>query len=343
MRPAARGRAALGGRTGRPASRLAGGGSVRAARNHGGQRPAAPPRSRACRTGLRLPLRPVYGDILRLRVPAAPAAAADGHRAGHGPRGTGVHRPPAGRHGGDRRHPARGRTVRHPGDAPCPPAASTSCCATPSSWCPPSPNWSCWKPPPGPGPARRTTPRCWARVARPADGGDVPGLIIATGFFRHGVLLTPAAAAICRELMDGARRTRAGPAFRPERCFPASPGHVRGQPTQRKQHEHHTQRNGAARRRRRLRHHTGQPGHRPEHSAPTARPPTGGNSASPWPATPKWCRAASGTPRRSPTATTSNSSRQSREDDRHDEHDSWHGTQAAASTARRQTRSSSTA
>ena len=38
------------------------------------------------------------------------------------------------------------------------------------------------------------------------DGGPsatVPGLIIATGFFRHGVLLTPAAAAICTELLDG--------------------------------------------------------------------------------------------------------------------------------------------
>jgi len=38
---------------------------------------------------------------------------------------------------------------------------------------------------------------------RSAGGGHVPGLVIATGFFRHGVLLTPAAAAICRELLDG--------------------------------------------------------------------------------------------------------------------------------------------
>lgn len=38
---------------------------------------------------------------------------------------------------------------------------------------------------------------------RAAGGGHVPGLVIATGFFRHGVLLTPAAAAICRELLDG--------------------------------------------------------------------------------------------------------------------------------------------
>jgi glycine oxidase len=53
------------------------------------------------------------------------------------------------------------------------------------------------------------------RVAHP-DGGDVPGLIIATGFFRHGVLLTPAAAAVCRQLMDGTPDPRwAG--FRPDR------------------------------------------------------------------------------------------------------------------------------
>ncbi len=32
---------------------------------------------------------------------------------------------------------------------------------------------------------------------------QVAGLIVATGFFRHGVLLTPAAAAICRDLVDG--------------------------------------------------------------------------------------------------------------------------------------------
>ncbi|MFJ5698225.1 FAD-dependent oxidoreductase [Arthrobacter sp. NPDC093139] len=55
-----------------------------------------------------------------------------------------------------------------------------------------------------------------------ASGGDqgpdavVPGLIIATGFFRHGVLLTPAAAVICRELMDGVEDSR-WKAFRPGR------------------------------------------------------------------------------------------------------------------------------
>ncbi len=32
---------------------------------------------------------------------------------------------------------------------------------------------------------------------------DIPGLVIATGFFRHGVLLTPIAAQICLDILDG--------------------------------------------------------------------------------------------------------------------------------------------
>jgi len=56
--------------------------------------------------------------------------------------------------------------------------------------------------------------------AAPGSAGDkaghVPGLIIATGFFRHGVLLTPAAAAICAGLLDGHADPRWAP-FSPER------------------------------------------------------------------------------------------------------------------------------
>ncbi|GGH93597.1 FAD-dependent oxidoreductase [Arthrobacter liuii] len=48
------------------------------------------------------------------------------------------------------------------------------------------------------------------------EAGHVPGLIIATGFFRHGVLLTPAAAAICTALLDGKADPRWAP-FSPER------------------------------------------------------------------------------------------------------------------------------
>lgn len=50
---------------------------------------------------------------------------------------------------------------------------------------------------------------CRARPGTPDNSpllGEVPGvegLIIATGFFRHGVLLTPAAAAVCVDLLEG--------------------------------------------------------------------------------------------------------------------------------------------
>ncbi len=48
------------------------------------------------------------------------------------------------------------------------------------------------------------------------DAGDIQGLIISTGFFRHGVLLAPVAARICRELADGAVDPRWA-AFHPDR------------------------------------------------------------------------------------------------------------------------------
>ncbi|WP_083266641.1 FAD-dependent oxidoreductase [Arthrobacter sp. U41] len=54
------------------------------------------------------------------------------------------------------------------------------------------------------------------RVAVPGQTGDVAGLIIATGFFRHGILLTPAAAEICRQLLDGVADPRWA-RFRPDR------------------------------------------------------------------------------------------------------------------------------
>ncbi|MGN6403999.1 glycine oxidase ThiO [Sinomonas sp.] len=63
------------------------------------------------------------------------------------------------------------------------------------------------------------------RVSAP-EGGDVDGLIVATGFFRHGVLLTPAAAHVCREILEGGDGG-AWKAFRPDRL--AGLGH--GRPT----------------------------------------------------------------------------------------------------------------
>ena len=56
------------------------------------------------------------------------------------------------------------------------------------------------------------------RVSRApgGGGGDIAGLIIATGFFRHGVLLTPIAAQLCRQLLDGTADARWS-RFRPDR------------------------------------------------------------------------------------------------------------------------------
>ena len=53
--------------------------------------------------------------------------------------------------------------------------------------------------------ARPATPDNAPLLGRfPVPGpGHIPGLIIATGFYRHGVLLAPAAAVICRDLLDG--------------------------------------------------------------------------------------------------------------------------------------------
>lgn len=56
------------------------------------------------------------------------------------------------------------------------------------------------------------------RVSRApgGGGGDIAGLIIATGFFRHGVLLTPIAAQLCLQLLDGTDNARWS-RFRPDR------------------------------------------------------------------------------------------------------------------------------
>jgi len=61
------------------------------------------------------------------------------------------------------------------------------------------------------------------RITGDPDGaaGDIPGLIIATGFFRHGVLLTPIAAEHCLHLIAGTADKR-WDRFRPDR-FSAPP------------------------------------------------------------------------------------------------------------------------
>ncbi|MFL4472976.1 glycine oxidase ThiO [Paeniglutamicibacter sp. MACA_103] len=69
--------------------------------------------------------------------------------------------------------------------------------------------------------ARPGTPDNAPLLGRVASGGgtDVPGLLVATGFFRHGVLLTPIAAHIIVELIAG-RSNPSWDRFRPDRFSP---------------------------------------------------------------------------------------------------------------------------
>jgi glycine oxidase len=66
--------------------------------------------------------------------------------------------------------------------------------------------------------ARPGTPDNAPLLGRVASGeGDmIPGLVVATGFYRHGVLLTPAAADICRRIIEGEDVPDAH-CFRPDR------------------------------------------------------------------------------------------------------------------------------
>ncbi|ALE06743.1 glycine oxidase [Arthrobacter sp. ERGS1:01] len=72
--------------------------------------------------------------------------------------------------------------------------------------------------------ARPGTPDNAPLLGRLGDsaGRDIPGLIIATGFFRHGVLLTPIAAHITRQLI-GHITDLAWEGFRPDRFSSAKP------------------------------------------------------------------------------------------------------------------------
>ncbi|MDJ0350879.1 glycine oxidase ThiO [Cryobacterium sp. PH29-G1] len=60
------------------------------------------------------------------------------------------------------------------------------------------------------------------RTGAQGDTDDIPGLIIATGFFRHGVLLTPVAAEYCLQLIEGTANDR-WRRFRPDRFSASHP------------------------------------------------------------------------------------------------------------------------
>ncbi|SEH56378.1 glycine oxidase [Leifsonia sp. CL147] len=69
--------------------------------------------------------------------------------------------------------------------------------------------------------ARPATPDNAPLLGRVRIGdGDLPGLIVATGFFRHGVLLAPIAAEICLGLIERLPDDERWKGFRPDRFAP---------------------------------------------------------------------------------------------------------------------------
>ncbi|GAA1498965.1 glycine oxidase ThiO [Paeniglutamicibacter kerguelensis] len=163
--------------------------------------------------GLALPLRPVYGDILRLRVPESLRPLTTATLRGL-VRGLPVYVVP--RNDGTVVIGATSREDGAPGvsaggvhqllrDAQVllPAVAELELLETTAR-------------------ARPGTPDNAPLLGRVAGaaGTEVPGLVIATGFFRHGVLLAPIAAHITTELLDG-RSNPAWAHFRPDRFSPA--------------------------------------------------------------------------------------------------------------------------
>jgi glycine oxidase len=191
--------------------RLAGGGSVRAAETVVANGLAAA-QLKNLPEALHLPLRPVYGDILRLRVPAHLQPLLTATVRGM-VRGVPVYIVP--RQDGTVVIGATQREDGVPGTSAggvyqllrdaqvlLPAVAELELLEATARARPGTPDNA---PLLGRVPARGQGP-----------GTDVAGLIIATGFFRHGILLTPAAAVICRQLMDGITDPRWA-AFRPGR------------------------------------------------------------------------------------------------------------------------------
>jgi glycine oxidase len=196
--------------------RLTGGGTVRAAETVVANGLAAGSLD-GLPQGLRLPLRPVYGDILRLRVPAhlSPLLTATVRGMVRGipvylvPRQDGTVVIGATQREDGHSGPSAGGVYQLLRDAQVlvPAVAELELLESTAR-------------------ARPATPdnapllgRVRADARAKVDGGsgaDIAGLIIATGFFRHGVLLTPVAAVICRELMDGVEGGR-WEAFNPGR------------------------------------------------------------------------------------------------------------------------------
>lgn len=189
--------------------------------------------------GLALPLRPVYGDILRLRVPGRLQPLLTSTLRGL-VRGVPVYIVP--RQDGT---VVIGATQRE--DAPSDPSAVSAggvyqLLRDAQQLLPAVAELELLEATARARPGTPDNAPLLGRVTRPAAGSgaaeQVPGLIIATGFFRHGVLLTPAAAAICRQLLDGTADPRWA-RFRPDR-FSRLPGPDHRQDTGHRQDTHHS-------------------------------------------------------------------------------------------------------
>lgn len=186
--------------------------------------------------GLKLPLRPVYGDILRLKVPdrLRPLLTATVRGMVRGipvylvPRQDGTVVVGATQREDGQAAPSAGGVYQLLRDAQVlvPAVAELELIEATARARPGTPDNAPLlgrvaagsKPAAGSMAAARSKPTAGSEASGGGQGPDatVPGLIIATGFFRHGVLLMPAAAVICRELMDGMEDSR-WEAFRPGR------------------------------------------------------------------------------------------------------------------------------
>ena len=206
---------------------LAGGGSVRAAETivANGLGAAA---LEGLPAGLRLPLRPVHGDILRLRVPEKLRPLLTSTVRGL-VRGVPVYIVPRQDGtvviGATQREDALGEDRREAAAAP--PAGMPAGAAVSAGGVyqllrdaqhlvPAVAELELLEATARARPGTPDNAPLLGRVAEQGSSRDIAGLIIATGFFRHGILLTPAAAEICRGLLDGVADPRWAH-FRPDR------------------------------------------------------------------------------------------------------------------------------
>ena len=145
-----------------------------------GRRAASADGSRACRTDVLPPVRPVKGQVLRLHVPPAyaPVPVPDG--AGRGPRQPRLPGAPGERRTGASAPPARSAA----GTPRSPRAGVYELLRDAHELVPGITELPLTETRPGCGRRPPTTRRCSARPT-------LPGLLLATGHYRNGVLLTP--------------------------------------------------------------------------------------------------------------------------------------------------------